>query len=398
MGRKVCRLRSSDRLYCPLPLYHSSGLLLGLGACLQRGCTAVVRAKFSVRHFSRDILAHRCTGVQYIGEMARYLVAAPLNPIDGKARLRFAWGNGMPTEVWTAFQRRYNIDLIHEFYASTEGNVNIFNNTGMAPGACGVIPPGFGWIYPVGIFRHDTDTGELARDEKTGLCVPAGPNEPGELLGLIASHDPSRRFDGYVDAAATRAKIARDVRRPGDRYFRSGDLLRQDRRGFLYFCDRVGETFRWKGENVSAAEVARAVLAGAADEVTGAACFAEAVVYGVEVEGHPGRAGMATAVLCRGEGVDKSASEERDGKGTWQGSLWNALQAELPHYAQPLFVRITAEIPKTSTQKYKKKQLQDESFLECGTDPLYFRDDSVKSFVLMDEAIKDQIVLGKRRV
>lgn len=405
VGNKVCQLRSSDRLYCPLPLYHSSGLTLGLGACLQRGCTTVIRSKFSVRHFSQDILEQRCTGVQYIGEMARYLVSAPLNPLDSKISLRFAWGNGMPREVWTAFQRRYNINLINEFYASTEGNVNIFNNTGMAPGACGIVPPGFGWVYPIGIFRYDMDTGELIRDERTGLCVPASSNEPGELLGLIKQNDPSRRFDGYTNDDATRSKVVNNVRKPGDSYFRSGDLLRQDHWGFLYFCDRVGETFRWKGENVSTSEVARILLACSQSNesnasrlkgATGESHFGEAVVYGVEVDGHPGRAGMATVVLS--QSLTGMGDHSKDYKQIWQSSLWHSLQVELPRYAQPLFIRITQEIEKTPTQKYKKKKLQDESFLNCGSDLVYFRDDTIKSFVLIDDVVRDEILSGKRRV
>ena len=384
VGRKVCQLRSSDKLYCPLPLYHSSGLTLGLGACLQRGSSIVIRPKFSVRHFSQDILTHRCNSVQYIGEMARYLVSAPGNPLDAKVRLRFAWGNGMPREVWIAFQRRYNIHLINEFYASTEGNVNIFNNTGMAPGACGIVPPGFGFVYPIGIYKYDMDTGELVRDERTGMCIPAAANEPGELLGLIKQNDPSRRFDGYTDDKATQKKIATNVKKAGDSYFRSGDLLKQDRWGFLYFCDRVGETFRWKGENVSTSEVAGALLSSTTSQES---LFAEAVVYGVEVHGHPGRAGMATAVLCE----DCKQSK-------WQTSLWHSLQVELPRYAQPLFIRIANEIEKTPTQKYKKKKLQDESFLECGSDLVYLRDDAVKSYVLMDDAVRDDVIKGKRRV
>ncbi|MGK3753099.1 MAG: acyl-CoA synthetase (AMP-forming)/AMP-acid ligase II [Bacillariaceae sp.] len=401
--RKVCRLNSSDRLYCPLPLYHSSGLTLGLGACLQRGCATVIRPKFSVRYFSRDVITHRCTGVQYIGEMARYLVAAPSNTLDSQIRLRFAYGNGMPSEIWKTFKRRYNIGLINEFYASTEGNVNIFNNTGMAAGACGIVPIGCGWIYPIGIFKYDMDTGELIRNEKTGLCIAASPNEPGELLGLIKQNDPSRRFDGYTDSAATRSKVVDNVCKHGDTYFRSGDLLRQDCFGFLYFCDRVGETFRWKGENVSTSEVARALLecvgdndvkaTGTTNVVDRQAWFSEAVVYGVEVAGHPGRAGMAAAVLRRTDDDD-----DDDSKFMWQDPLWHSLQFELPRYAQPLFIRVVKEIEKTETQKYKKKKLQDESFLNCGTDDIYFRDDSMKTFVLMNDTIKNEVLVGKRRV
>eukprot|EP00584_Thalassiosira_punctigera_P021871 CAMPEP_0172573912 /NCGR_PEP_ID=MMETSP1067-20121228/136436_1 /TAXON_ID=265564 ORGANISM="Thalassiosira punctigera, Strain Tpunct2005C2" /NCGR_SAMPLE_ID=MMETSP1067 /ASSEMBLY_ACC=CAM_ASM_000444 /LENGTH=619 /DNA_ID=CAMNT_0013366535 /DNA_START=1527 /DNA_END=3386 /DNA_ORIENTATION=- len=398
LGRKVCRLGPRDRLYCPLPLYHASGLTLGLGGCLQSGSTTVVRPQFSVRQYSQDILTHRCTSVQYIGEMARYLVSAPPNPLDSKVSLRFAFGNGMPAEIWISFQKRYNIDIVHEFYASTEGNVNIVNNTGMAPGACGIVPPGFGWIYPIGIFLYDEDSGELMRDKRTGLCVPAGPNEPGELLGLIKESDPSRRFDGYTNDAATQSKVVVNVCKAGDRYFRSGDLLRKDRCGFLYFCDRMGETFRWKGENVSTSEVARALLGCCADgkdtnipttdDIDELGCFVEAVVYGVEVKGNPGRAGMATVVT----------RQTNSGSNEWQNLLWHSLQADLPRYAQPLFVRLAKEIEKTATQKYKKNTLQKDSFLDCGSDPIYFRDDTAQTFVLMEETIKQEILGGKRKV
>lgn len=323
--------------------------------------------------------------------MARYLVSAPANPLDARIRLRFAVGNGLPPEIWIPFQRRYGIDLVNEFYASTEGNVNIINNTGMAPGACGIVPTGFGWIYPIGIYKYDNDSGELLRHPETGFCIPADPNEPGELLGLIQQHDPSRRFDGYTNDAATRSKVVENVRKTGDKYFRSGDLLKQDRWGFMYFCDRVGETFRWKGENVSTSEVARAVLScnhrcdGKVAEDEGRCFFKEAVVYGVEIPGHSGRAGMATVVL-------------RLAAAGWERSVWESLQNELPRYAQPLFVRIVTEIEKTGTQKYKKNKLQDESFWKCGNDPVYFRDDASKSYVKIDETAQHELLSGKRRV
>jgi len=183
-----------------------------------------------------------------------------------------------------------------------------------------------------------------------------------------------------------------NVCKPGDSYFRSGDLLQQDRWGFLYFCDRLGETFRWKGENVSTSEVARTIL-------TCSSYFLEVVVYGVVIEGQPGRAGMATAVLRQSARQNTNADDKgNDDVNTWQKSLWHSLQDELPQYAQPLFLRITNEIEKTSTQKYKKKKLQDESFFNCGTDQVYFRDDFAKSFVLVEDTIKDEILSGKRRV
>jgi acyl-CoA synthetase (AMP-forming)/AMP-acid ligase II len=396
---KVNQLRTSDRLYCPLPLYHASGCALGLAACLQQGCTLVIRPKFSVRYFSHDLRKYECTCMQYIGEMARYLVAALPNKYDGAQRLRFAYGNGMPSEIWKSFQRRYNIDQINEFYASTEGNVNIFNNTGVGQGACGIVPRGLEWIYPIGLFQHDVEAGDLLRDERTGLCIPAPRGQPGELLGLIQQHDPSRRFDGYTDKSATRSKMVENVRKLGDAYFRSGDLLRQDFWGFHYFCDRVGETFRWKGENVSTSEVARTILRACYErneqdqEGVENSLFTESIVYGVEVPGNPGRAGMAAVVMNV-----KDVSTKDGNDMYWTNVLWNSLQKELPRYAQPLFLRVTRDIEKTSTHKYMKVTLQDESFHNCASDAVYIRDDVAKTFVLMDDAITREVISGKRRL
>lgn len=423
---KVCRLRKSDRLYCPLPLHHASGYTLGLIACLQRGCTIVIRPKFSVSSFSSDLVKYNCTAMQYIGEMARYLVSAKPYHLDGRQPLRFAYGNGMPADVWVPFQKRYRIGQVNEFYASTEGNVNIFNNTGLAPGACGIVPRGLEWIYPIGLFRYDNETGDLLRDKTTGLCVPAARGEQGELLGLIQQNDPSRRYDGYADSKATESKVVRNVCKPGDTYFRSGDLLRQDLLGFLYFCDRIGDTFRWKGENVSTSEVARVMLqckivksndndgsnkqAAEGEKETKISSlkstsssfagmyslpvFSEVVVYGVEVPGYPGRAGMAAAVMD-----DQYLSDGRLRDGSWTTVLWQHLRAELPTYAQPIFVRITSFIEKTSTEKYKKNKLQEESFIECGNnDSIYFRDDQKKSFVPMDTSLRRDILSNKRRI
>lgn len=380
---KVNQLKVSDRLYCPMPLYHASGCTLGLVACLQRGCAIVVRQKFSTRRFSADLYKYKCTSMQYIGEMARYLMAAPPNSHDGLQPLRFAYGNGMPPEIWKPFQARYNIEQINEFYASTEGNVNIFNNTGFGAGACGIVPRGLEWVYPIGLFQHDPETGDLLRDKDTGLCIPCKRGQPGELLGLIQQHDPSRRFDGYTDGKATQRKVVHNVKKQGDSYFRSGDLLRQDHWGFLYFCDRVGETFRWKGENVSTSEVAQTLLRCSENNIP---FFVEAIAYGVELEGYPGRAGMATVVL------------HVDAPNTWLEQLWPALQAELPRYAQPIIVRVAKEIEKTSTHKYKKGKLQEESFKECQADPVYFRDDALRRFVPMNETIKAALLAGTQKV
>ena len=191
-------------------------------------------------------------------------------------------------------------------------------------------------------------------------------------------------------------KIVRNVCRQGDAYFRSGDLLRQDGLGFLYFCDRVGDTFRWKGENVSTSEVARALLecGGDKDNSSSTPLFSEAIVFGVEVPDNPGRAGMATVVMAPSPTPSTNGNAAND----WQADLWRALQDELPRYAQPLFLRVTAEIEKTSTQKYKKTQLQKESFVDCGSDLVFLRDDTKRKFVELTNQVKDAVLLGTHRV
>jgi len=366
----------ADRIYNCLPMYHSVGGVVATGAALVGGASVVIRDKFSASHFWDDVVRWECTIVQYIGELCRYLVAAPPHPRDTAQRLRLACGNGMRLEVWESFQERSRIPQILEFYAATEGNFALYNCDGK-PGAIGRIPPFLAHRFPVALVRFDVDTAEPVRDE-AGFCVLCGTDEIGEAIGKIADQvvSPGGRFEGYTDAAASRRKILRDVFAPGDAWYRTGDLMRKDRAGFFYFVDRVGDTFRWKGENVSSVEVAEAVVA--------APGVIEAVVYGVAVPGMDGRAGMAAIVADDGFNLRRFGAH---------------LAERLPDYARPVFLRLRDAIDVTGTFKPQKQALAREG---CDpaliADPLYVNDRENSAYVALDAALYRRICAGGFRL
>ena len=303
-------LTSRDRFYCCLPLYHSAGGMIGVSCSWHLGATLVLRRKFSARSFFSDCAADGCTVAQYIGQLARYLLATPSGPHDRAHRVRMLLGNGMAAECWEPIRSRFGVGRIAEFYASTEGNANLVNHLNL-PGVIGWIPPLARLLYPVRIVRFDPASERPLRDPLTGRCSECGPDEAGELLSRVDNADPLRRFDGYTSARASDEKVLRHVFRTGDSWFRSGDLVRADQAGLIRFVDRVGDTFRWKGENVATTEVAAVIAAFQPRQTSGhgvAAATAaapvalrEANVYGVFVPGNEGRAGMASIVLGRDE-------------------------------------------------------------------------------------------------
>ena len=247
----------SDRMYCCLPMYHSIGGVVAIGAALVAGASVFIRERFSASRFWDDVADRDCTLFQYIGELCRYLVAAPPHPREQAHRLRLACGNGLRRDVWEAFQSRFGIPQILEFYAATEGSFSLYNAEGK-PGAIGRIPSYLAHRFPVALVKFDVDTGAPARGPD-GFCVRCAPDEPGEAIGKIAAG--VGRFEGYTDAEASAKKVLRNVFAEGDAWYRTGDLMRRDRAGFFYFVDRVGDTFRWKGENVSTGEVEEVIAA-----------------------------------------------------------------------------------------------------------------------------------------
>jgi fatty-acyl-CoA synthase len=365
-----------DRMYNCLPMYHAVGGVAAIGALLVRGGSVVIGEKFSVREFWNDVVAWDCTLFQYIGELCRYLADAPAHPWERKHRLRLACGNGLRGEVWEEFQARFGIPRILEFYAATEGNVSLYNVEGKV-GAVGRVPPFLTHRFPLALVKFDAVAGEPARDA-SGRCIPCATAEIGEAIGQIraSTAKPGGAFEGYTSTDDTERKILRNVFEDGDAWYRTGDLMRMDSGGFYYFVDRVGDTFRWKGENVATSEVAAALLAFPG--------IAEASVYGVAVRGTEGAAGMATLVA---DGAVDFAELRRH------------LAERLPAYARPQFLRIKDRIELTATFKQKKTELAREGFdLTTISDAVYFDDPELKAYVRLDDALYARIEAGKIRL
>jgi len=357
-----------DRLYNCLPMYHSVGGVVATGAALLNGGAVIIREKFSASRFWQDVADSSATIFQYIGELCRYLLASP-EPTPPHS-LRLAVGNGLSADIWEAFQNRFAIPQILEFYAATEGNFSLYNAEGKI-GAIGRIPPFLAHRFPTAIVKFDDATGLPARGPD-GLCIPVARGEAGEAIGKIAGG--VARFEGYTDAAASEKKILRDVFKPGDAWVRSGDLMRQDRQGFFYFLDRIGDTFRWKGENVATTEVAAA--AASAPDVR------SACVYGVAVPGANGRCGMAALEVE--PNFDPAAFRAH-------------MASRLPAYARPLFLRIVKSLAVTETFKQKKQLLAQQGFDPAAiADPLFA--DCGTGFAPLDAAIYARISSGLIRL
>jgi fatty-acyl-CoA synthase len=366
-----------DRMYDCLPMYHSIGGVVATGALLVNGGSVMIRDKFSAQRFWDDVCDFDCTLFQYIGELCRYLVKAPQHPHERAHRLRLACGNGLGAEIWRDFQQKFRIPRILEFYAATEGNVSLYNVEGEI-GAIGRVPSFLGHRFPFALVRYD-DAAETPLRDVNGFCVRCGIDEAGEAVGRIGGRSPQSgggAFEGYTSESESQRKILRNVFERGDAWYRTGDLMRRDANGFYYFVDRLGDTFRWKGENVSASEVAAAVAAFPG--------VAEAAVYGVAVVGNEGTAGMATLVVDGA--LDFSALREH-------------LARVLPTYARPLFLRVTHRIEVTATFKHRKHELKREGYDPEGTtDTIYFDDPTRQAFVRLDDRLYRDILAGAVRL
>ncbi|XP_074023095.1 long-chain fatty acid transport protein 2-like [Numenius arquata] len=356
LGR-LCGLRPDDIIYTTLPLYHSAGLLVGVGGCFEVGATCVLRAKFSASQFWDDCRRYNVSVIQYVGELMRYLCNTPKRPNDREHRVRMALGNGLRAEVWKEFLQRFGPISIWEFYGATEGNAGFINYTGKI-GAVGRANVFLKTFAPFELIKYNVEEDKPVRD-KRGLCIPVGPGETGLLVIKITKNTP---FHGYAgDSQKTEKKVLRDVLVKGDAFFNSGDLLMIDHERFVYFQDRVGDTFRWKGENVATTEVeATLAMVNFIQEVN---------VYGVAVPGCEGRCGMAAIRLKAGA--------------TFEGQDLYAFTGDtLPAYAAPRFVRIQDALEITGTFKQCKGNLVKEGFdPNVIKDPLFFRDDKKKSYV-----------------
>ncbi|XP_021197440.3 long-chain fatty acid transport protein 4 isoform X1 [Helicoverpa armigera] len=368
-------LRTSDVIYCPMPLYHSAGGCITMGQSFIFGCTVVIRTKFSASNYFPDCIKYNATAAHYIGEMCRYVLATPPAVTDTQHKVRTVYGNGMRPAIWTEFVKRFNIKKVVEFYGATEGNaniVNIDNKTGAIGFVSRIIPA----VYPIAILKVDPETGEPVRNKK-GLCQLAAPNEPGVFIGKIKPNNPSRAFLGYVDKAASDKKIVRDVFNYGDSAFISGDILTADEFGYLYFMDRTGDTFRWRGENVSTTEVESAI-----SRVTNQR---DAVVYGVEIPNTDGRAGMCGIVDPQGTlDLDKLAKD---------------IAKDLPKYARPIFIRIMTSVDMTGTFKMRKVDLQKEGYdPSVVKDKLFYLDPKTGKYTPLGNEEYEKIISGQIRL
>jgi len=365
--------RPADRMYDCLPLYHSVGGIVATGAVLVRGGTVVLREKFSASEFWQDLAQERCTLFQYIGELCRYLLAQPPDPNETQHALRLCCGNGLRPEVWERFQQRFQIPRILEYYAATEGSFSLYNCEGK-PGAVGRIPPFLSHRMPVALVKFDDASGAPLRND-TGLCIRCAVNEVGEAIGQISGAHGGR-FEGYADTESSEKKVLRNVFTPGDAWYRTGDLMRKDAQGYFYFVDRVGDTYRWKGENVSTGEVTAAIMA--------CADVKDAAVYGVTVPGADGRAGMAALVV--GTGFDLAAFRRE-------------LTQRLPDYARPVFLRVVSTLELTGTFKLRKQELTLEAYDRTRVrDALYVDDRQQQAYVSLDEPAHERLLAGKLRL
>lgn len=360
--------KDTDRIYITLPLYHATGGLCALGAALLNGGSVVLRKKFSATHFWPEVVAERCTMFVYIGELCRYLANQPEHELERAHKIRMIFGNGLRADVWDDMLDRFKVGDVLEFYGATEGNVSFFNFDGKR-GAIGRIPGYLRKKFNIRIVKFDVEH-EMPVRGPDGCCIEAGPEEVGECIGHIGS-DARSNFTGYADKAATEKKVLHDVFEKGDAWFRTGDLMKVDHDGYIYFIDRIGDTFRWKGENVATSEVA--------ERLAGFEGVQEVNVYGVKVGDLDGKAGMASLVM---EGdLDLQAFAKY-------------VDESLPSYARPLFVRLQKAIETTGTFKYRKIDLVNEGFDPSKTkDPLYFRDPT-KGYVKITKALCAKIESG----
>ncbi len=358
------RLNSNDTLYCCLPLYHNNARTVSVGSALNAGASLALGKSFSASRFWDEVIGHEATAFVYIGEICGYLLNQPPKPTDRAHKVRVIVGNGLRPAIWDQVTNRFGIGRVCEFYGASEGNtafVNVFNvskSTGICPS-------------PVAFVEYDLDTGEPARAED-GRLRKVKRGQPGLLLSKVSSFQP---FDGYTDKSASEKKLVRDAFKDGDVWFNTGDLMRSQGFGHAAFADRLGDTFRWQGEHAATTEV-EAGLSGDAQ-------VEEATVFGVEVPGAGGRAGMVALQLKSGAEFDGAA-------------LARTAYAHLPPYAVPLFVRIVPELAHTSTFKSQKVELRKQGYGEDVEDPLYVLAGREEGYVPFYPEYADEVKDGKR--
>jgi fatty-acyl-CoA synthase len=370
MGWYGMGISPADTIYCSLPLYHSNGLLIAFGSALSNGASFAIARKFSARRFWEDCAKFKATAFVYIGEVLRYLVNTVESPFDRAHQVTRCLGNGLRPDIWMPFKERFGVTHIREFYAATEGNAFTLNLDD-TPGSVGrIILKSSNNLVLV---RFDVEREEIVRDEH-GHAIVCAPNEAGELLGKIKATTP---FLGYSDDKESKKKLLKNVFVEGDAFFRTGDLLKQDEAGNYYFVDRIGDTFRWKGENVSTNEVGEVLTAFPGMRLVN--------VYGVQVPNADGRVGMAALIHDDGAELDREA-------------FFRFVEEKLPAYARPAFIRVKQEMDLTGTFKYVKSDLKKQGFdPRLVNEPLFVRNDTLMTYEPLDDFTYQAIEMGMLR-
>ena len=366
LGQMTLRLRPGDVLYCPLPMYHNNALTVSWGGVLAGGAALALARKFSASRFWDEIRRNGATAFCYIGELCRYLLNRPASPRDRDHKVRVIVGNGLRPEIWDEFQQRFGIGRISEFYGASESNLAFANGFDIARTA-GFCP------LPFAIVEFDAEQ-EVPRRNANNFMNKVRKGESGLLICEVSSRTP---FDGYTDKKASEAKLLRDVFKRGDVWFNTGDLVRDQGFRHIQFVDRVGDTFRWKGENVATTEVEAALNSFPGVE--------QAVVYGVQVPNTDGRAGMASLTQQAGR-FDGAA-------------LARHLCKQLPIYAVPVFLRLREEQEVTGTFKYRKVELKQQGFDPAQvSEPLYVLLDQVRGYEPLTPALRARLCAGDIRL
>lgn len=367
MGFYALALNSNDVVYCALPLYHSNGILIAFGSAMVSGAALALSRRFSASGFWDEAAGMGATAFIYIGEVLRYLVNQPPSPAERQHRVTRILGNGLRPDIWPAVGERFGIAHIREFYASTEGNAITINldDRPESVGTC-VLKLSDNLV----VVRYDVEADDYIRDAQ-GHCQRCQPGEAGELL---AENTRTVPFHGYANARETERKILRNVFKPGDAYFRTGDLVSRDAQGYYYFVDRIGDTYRWKGENVSAQEV-QEILSGFDG-------LHMVNVYGVKLPGAEGRVGMAALQMGEGHAFDGAG-------------FYRFATERLASYAAPAFVRLVSEMDLTGTYKLRKTDLQSQGFdPEQVEGALFYVDRDKSTYAPLDSKVYRDIIGG----
>ena len=395
LGLRSVKSKQPDRFYTSMPLYHSSAFVLGFGPCLNNATTLVLGHQFSTRKFWSEVRASKATVIQYVGETLRYLMTNPPDrDLDQANSVRLAFGNGLRPDVWEAFKVRFDVPIVAEFYAATEGVSGSFNlsSNSFSSGAIGR----YGIIGDLvlksanAIVKVDWETEEPHRDPMTGYCERLTYDQPGELICRLDAKDISSTYVGYFgNDTASAKKILRNVFSKDDAWFRTGDTVKYDRHGLLWFSDRIGDTYRWKSENVSTAEVAQVL--GMHPMVQ------EANVYGVELPGYEGRAGCAAVLLADGA----FAADAEPAKDILE-SIATFATNSLPRYGVPVFLRVVKELQMTGNNKQQKVELRkqgaDPSLVGEKGDRLYWLRPGTSAYERFDGAEWEALKQGRAKL